>query len=55
VKELDFQAALVLIDDANHNDFHLHATLLSLIRKLSSLSWEVSFNHTLREDNEYAD
>jgi hypothetical protein len=29
--------------------------LLSLIRKLSSLSWEVSFNHTLREDNEYAD
>jgi len=32
-----------------------HATLLSLIRKISSLFWEVSFIYTLLEGNECSD
>jgi hypothetical protein len=43
---------LDLIGDSKQNVFHPHATLLSFIRKLSSFSWEVSFNHILREGNE---
>jgi len=49
------QAALDLLDDAHPNEFHPHATILSLIRKLSALPWLVSFSHTLREGNECAD
>jgi len=39
----------------NQNDFHPMQNLISFIRKLSSLFWEVSFNHILREGNEYVD
>jgi len=49
------QAALDFIANINQNDFHPHANLLSLIRKLFSLRWAVSFNHTLREGNECVD
>jgi len=53
--KFDSRTTLDLIADTNHNDFHLHANLFSLIRKLSSLPWVVSFNHTLREGNECVD
>jgi ribonuclease HI len=53
--EFDSQAALDLIVDAHNNEFNPHASILSLIRKLSALPWLVSFSHTLREDNECAD
>jgi len=46
---------LDLINDTKHNDFHPHATLLSLTRKLYALSWVVSFNDTLQKENECAD
>jgi len=45
---------LDIIADTNKNDFHPDANLLSLVKRLSSLSWVVSFNHTLRENNECA-
>jgi hypothetical protein len=52
--ELVFQEALDLIaNDNKSNDFDPHATLISLIRNISSHSWVASFNHTLREENEY--
>jgi ribonuclease HI len=54
IMESDSQAALDLIVDTKQKDFHPHATLLSLIRKLSSLPWVVSFSHTLREGNKCA-
>ena len=47
IMESDSQAALDLIVDTKQKDFHPHATLLSLIRKLTSLPWVVSFSHTL--------
>jgi hypothetical protein len=53
--ESDSQSALDLIADTKENDFHPHENLLSLIRKLSSLPWIVSFTHTLREGNKCAD
>jgi hypothetical protein len=55
--ESNSQAALDLIAIANtqQNVFHPHATLLSLIGKLISLHWMISFAHTLREGNECAD
>ena len=46
--EYDSKSALDLIADTKENDFHPHANLLSLIRKLSSLPWILSFTHTLR-------
>jgi ribonuclease HI len=55
IMESDSRTALDLIVDTNQNDFHPYANLLSLIRKLYSLPWVVSFNHTLREGNECAD
>jgi hypothetical protein len=51
----DSQAALNLIANTQQNGFHSHATLLWLIRKLTSLSWVISFAHTLRGGNECAD
>jgi len=33
--EFDYQATLDLIVDDDHNEFHPHETILSLIRKLS--------------------
>jgi len=53
--EYDSHATLNLIADTTQNDFHPHAALLSLIRKLASLRLVVSFTHTLREGNECAD
>jgi len=53
--ESDSRTTLDLIADTDQSDFHPHANLLSLIRKLYSLPWSVSFNHTLREGNECAD
>jgi len=53
--EFDSRMALDFIVDTKQNDFHPHTTLFSLIKKLSSLSWVVSFSHTLREGNECAD
>jgi hypothetical protein len=53
--ESDSQAALDLIANARQNEFHPHATILSLIIKLYVLPSLVSFSHTLREGNEYAD
>ncbi|KAK2382027.1 TMV resistance protein N [Trifolium repens] len=55
IMESDSQAALDLIANTQQNEFHPHATLLSLIRKLTSLPWVISFAHTLREGNECAD
>ena len=55
ILESDSQTTLDLIADTTHNDFHPHASLLSLIRKFASLHWVVSFTHTLREGNECAD
>jgi ribonuclease HI len=55
IMESDSQAALDLIANTQQNEFHPHATLLSLIRKLTFLPWVISFAHTLREGNECAD
>jgi hypothetical protein len=55
IMESDYHTVLNLIDETNQNSFYPRANLLSLIRKLSSLYWVVSFNHTLREDNECVD
>ncbi|XP_024632920.1 uncharacterized protein [Medicago truncatula] len=55
ILESDSQTALDLIADTKENNFHPHATLLSLIRKFISLHWVVFFTHTLREGNECAD
>jgi len=52
--EFDSWTTLDLITNTNQNDFHHHANLLSLIKKLSYISWVVSFNHALREGNECA-
>jgi len=51
ILESDSQTTLDLIADTTHNDFHPHATLLSLIKKFASLHLVVSFTHTLREGN----
>jgi hypothetical protein len=53
--ESDYMEALDLIVDTKQNDFHPHATFLSLIRKLSSLPWVISFTHILREGNKCVD
>ena len=47
--------ALDLIIDVNISNFHPHGTNLSLIRKLASLPWTISFTHTLRGGNECTD
>jgi len=52
---IDPKTSLDLIVDTKQNDFHPHATLFSLIRKLFSLPWVVSFSHTLKEGNICAD
>jgi hypothetical protein len=49
IMESDSQVALDLIGNTQQNEFHPHATLLSLIRKLTSLPWMI---YTLREGNE---
>jgi len=55
IMESDSKTALNLISKEHQHDFHPYGTLLSLIRKLISLPWSVTFNHTLREGNECAD
>jgi hypothetical protein len=54
ILESDSHTTLDLIAYTTQNDFHPHATLLTLIRKVVSLHWVVSFTHTLREGNECA-
>jgi len=51
ILESNSKAALDLIAIDHQNEFQPHTTIISLIKKLSALSWMVSFSHTLREDN----
>jgi len=46
---------LDLIVDAHQNEFHPHAIIHPLIRKLYALLWLVYFSRTLREDNKCVD
>jgi len=47
----DSKTVLDLIIGGHNIYFHLHATIISLAKKLSSLSWMVKFTDTLREGN----
>jgi hypothetical protein len=52
IMESDSQTALDLIANTQENEFHLHAILLLLIRKLTSIPWMIFFAHIYFERRE---
>ncbi|KAH1263462.1 hypothetical protein GmHk_02G005852 [Glycine max] len=54
VCESDSKTALMLIDEGVH-DTHPYAPIVSYIKSLSNISWDLMFAHSLPEGNSCAD